>query len=248
MVRVIGPKAVAPGESPVSRRNIRAFTAAMLILWVSSDWPIHDISEDYLYWVHMFQHMALSFFVPPLALIATPAWLLRTIVGQGAGYLMLKRFCQSSIDGVDIPVTTKKESEIQEILDEWVPEHLHGNFNLADEAAKLRKNPLYKTEFKEKAKNARFAEYSMYDKDIDWKTIEARGVALVESSWGIVPKSDNPILKEVIKMNDTNKANEYLRTEGLKVGNEKVKNDYAKAVAQAYGDNIVRSAGFTEGR
>ena len=72
MVRVIGPKAVAPGESPVSRRNIRAFTAAMLILWVSSDWPIHDISEDYLYWVHMFQHMALSFFVPPLALIATP--------------------------------------------------------------------------------------------------------------------------------------------------------------------------------
>jgi len=142
----------------------------------------------------------------------------------------------------------KKENEIQEILDEWVPEHLHGNFNLADEAAKLRKNPLYKTEFKEKAKNARFAEYSMYDKDIDWKTIKARGVSLVESAWGIVPESDNPVLREVIKMNDTNKANEYLRTEGLRVGNEKVKNDYAKAVAQAYGDNIVRSAGFTEGR
>ena len=167
---------------------------------------------------------------------------------ENGGYYTLMDDVAASIDGVDIPVTTKKESEIQEILDEWVPEHLHGNFNLADEAAKLRKNPLYKTEFKEKAKNARFAEYSMYDKDIDWKTIEARGVALVESAWGIVPQSDNAILKEVIKMNDSNKANEYLRTEGLKVGNEKVKNDYAKAVAQAYGDNIIRTPGFTEGR
>ena len=44
----------------------------MLVLWVASDWPVHDISEEYLYSVHMVQHMALSYFLPPLALMATP--------------------------------------------------------------------------------------------------------------------------------------------------------------------------------
>jgi len=84
----------------VTARNVRAFTAAIVILWVSSDWPVHDISEDYLYWVHMFQHMALSFFVPPLALIATPAWLMRTIIGTGVGYRTLKWFCHPVVAGV----------------------------------------------------------------------------------------------------------------------------------------------------
>ncbi len=88
------------GRGTGDRRNVGAFTAAIAILWVSSDWPVHDISEDYLYWVHMFQHMALSFFVPPLALIATPAWLLRTIIGTRTGYRTLKCFCHPVVAGV----------------------------------------------------------------------------------------------------------------------------------------------------
>jgi len=88
----------------------------------------------------------------------------------------------------------------------------------------------------------------MYDKDIDWNTIKAQGVNLISNAWGVTPKDDDPILHEVLTLNDTNKANAYLRAEGLKVGNEKVQNDYAKAVAQAYGDDIIRTPGFTEGR
>jgi putative membrane protein len=49
MVRVIGPKAVAPGQPVVTRFNIGCFVAAMVMLWVASDWPIHDIGEEYLY-------------------------------------------------------------------------------------------------------------------------------------------------------------------------------------------------------
>ena len=30
----------------------------MVLLWVASDWPMHDISEEYLYSVHMIQHHA----------------------------------------------------------------------------------------------------------------------------------------------------------------------------------------------
>jgi len=46
-----------------------------VLLWMASDWPVHDISEEYLYSMHMFQHMLYSYFMPPLMLIATPLWL-----------------------------------------------------------------------------------------------------------------------------------------------------------------------------
>lgn len=90
MVRVIGPKVVPPGQPVVSRRNLIAFLVAMPVLWVASDWPLHDISEDYLYSAHMLQHMALSYFVPPLVLIATPTWMARLVLGDGALYRATK--------------------------------------------------------------------------------------------------------------------------------------------------------------
>ena len=84
MVRVIGPRAVGQGQPVVSRMNVIAFPLAMLTLWIASDWPMHDISEEYLYSAHMVQHMMLSYFLPPLALMATPTWLARTLIGDGA--------------------------------------------------------------------------------------------------------------------------------------------------------------------
>ena len=93
MVRVVGPHAVAAGQPVVTRRNVVAFGAAMVMLWVASDWPIHDIGEQYLYSVHMLQHMMLSYFLPPLALLATPEWLLRVLVGDGRA---VRRRCAGS--------------------------------------------------------------------------------------------------------------------------------------------------------
>ena len=57
---------------------------------VASDWPIHDIGEQYLYSAHMLQHMMLTYFLPPLALLATPEWLLRVLVGNGRAYAVLR--------------------------------------------------------------------------------------------------------------------------------------------------------------
>lgn len=82
-IRVIGPRALPHGAEIVSKKNVRAFVAAVLLLWMGSDWPMHDIAEEYLYSVHMVQHFVLSYFVPPLALLATPTWLFRLIFGHG---------------------------------------------------------------------------------------------------------------------------------------------------------------------
>jgi putative membrane protein len=78
-IRVLGPRVVGNGPV-VSRRQVWLFVAALMLLWVASDWPIHDISEEYLYSVHMFQHMVLSYFVPPLVLLSLPRWLYDVVV------------------------------------------------------------------------------------------------------------------------------------------------------------------------
>jgi putative membrane protein len=82
-IKVIGPRAVRPGEVVVRPRQIACFVSGLLLLWVASDWPMHDIGEGYLYSAHMLQHMILSYFMPPLMLLATPAWLARLILGDG---------------------------------------------------------------------------------------------------------------------------------------------------------------------
>jgi putative membrane protein len=92
MVRVIGPRAVGPGEHVVTRTQWIAFGGSMVMLWIASDYPLHDISEQYLYSAHMLQHMMLSYFIPPLALIATPTWLLRVLIGDGRLYSVVRWF------------------------------------------------------------------------------------------------------------------------------------------------------------
>ena len=98
-VRVIGPQAVPTGPV-VTRRNITAFVAAMTVLWMASDWPMHDLAEEYLYSMHMLQHMALSYFVPPLALLALPEWMFRALIGEGRAYRVVRWFSKPVIAGV----------------------------------------------------------------------------------------------------------------------------------------------------
>jgi putative membrane protein len=100
MVRSIGPHAVGEGEPPVTKRQVTAFVAAMALLWIGADWPVHDIGEEYLYSVHMVQHMIFTLFFPPLALLATPEWMLRLLIGNGRFYRACTWFAKPVVVGV----------------------------------------------------------------------------------------------------------------------------------------------------
>jgi putative membrane protein len=91
-VRVLGPRAVPAGEPIVTRRQLTCFIIGILIMLLSTDWPMHDIAEEYLYSVHMFQHMSLTYFMPPLVVLATPEWFVRVLVGNGRAYRALRFF------------------------------------------------------------------------------------------------------------------------------------------------------------
>jgi putative membrane protein len=90
--RVIGPRAVKQGPV-LTRGNIVSFVGAMTLLLVSSTWPMHQIAEQYLYSVHMTQHMMLAYFMPPLVLMALPEWLLRILIGNQRLYRALRFAC-----------------------------------------------------------------------------------------------------------------------------------------------------------
>lgn len=100
-VRVIGPKVVPAGQAIVSRSQTVAYACAIAALWIASDWPLHDISEEYLYSAHMVQHFLLSLVVPPLLLVAMPEWLARLIVsGTGQTGVWVRRLAAPIVAGV----------------------------------------------------------------------------------------------------------------------------------------------------
>jgi putative membrane protein len=98
--RVIGPHAVPAGEPRVTRRQWVWFSCGLLLMWAASDWPLHDVGERYLYSMHMLQHMVLSYFVPPMLLLATPTWLARLVVGQGRANKVLTFLTKPVVAGV----------------------------------------------------------------------------------------------------------------------------------------------------
>lgn len=77
----IGPlrRRVAPG-TPRERWRPFSFVSGLTVLLVSLNGPIHDLSDTYLFWVHMGQHLLLTLALPPLLLAGLPGWLVERLV------------------------------------------------------------------------------------------------------------------------------------------------------------------------
>lgn len=82
-VHHIGPLVVTDGSPVVTTAQKWFFATGVVLLWIAADYPMHDIAEQYLYSVHMFQHLLIAFVVPPLLLLAMPEWLARLLVLEG---------------------------------------------------------------------------------------------------------------------------------------------------------------------
>lgn len=98
--RVVGPKVVPEGTPVLTGRNKAAALSGIVLLWIASDWPMHDIGEEYLYLVHMVQHTILTLVVPPLALLATPRWLADLVLGSGRVRRVIRTAARPVVAGV----------------------------------------------------------------------------------------------------------------------------------------------------
>lgn len=76
----IGPWRRKHGLPPAPRWKVASFCGALLVLLVSLNGPIHDLSDDYLFSAHMVQHMLLMLVFPPLLIAGLPGWLLEPLL------------------------------------------------------------------------------------------------------------------------------------------------------------------------
>src|SRR4051812_37301947 len=65
---------------PASSWQVLSFCTALLVLLLALNGPMHDLSDYYLFSVHMVQHLLLTLVFPPLLILGTPGWLLRPLL------------------------------------------------------------------------------------------------------------------------------------------------------------------------
>jgi putative membrane protein len=68
-----------PGSAPVPAGRIAAFLLAMATILLALTTPIADLSDNYLFSMHMVEHLLLTMVMPPLLLLGLPGWLIRPL-------------------------------------------------------------------------------------------------------------------------------------------------------------------------
>jgi len=61
-------------------RRVASFAAALVVLGLALNGPLHNLSDSYLFSAHMTQHLVLTLVFPPLLLYGTPAAVVRPLL------------------------------------------------------------------------------------------------------------------------------------------------------------------------
>ena len=77
---LLGGLYVSLGGLQARRRRVASFAAALVVLFLALNGPLHNLSDSYLFSAHMAQHLVLTLVFPPLFLYGTPAWVVRPLL------------------------------------------------------------------------------------------------------------------------------------------------------------------------
>ncbi len=67
-------------SSPVPLWQVGCFATGMLIMLVSLQGPLHELSDYFLFSAHMVQHLMIMLVMPPFLVLGTPGWMLRPVL------------------------------------------------------------------------------------------------------------------------------------------------------------------------
>jgi len=100
------PRAPSPeGARVPSPGQIACFVAGLLVLFLSLNGPLHDLSDDYLFSAHMVQHLLLTMLVPPLLIAGIPGWMLRPSLRVPGVFAVARRISTGAAAFVIFSVT-----------------------------------------------------------------------------------------------------------------------------------------------
>jgi len=107
-------------------RRIVAFGGALVVLAVSLNGPLHNLSDGYLFSAHMVQHLALTLVFPPLLLYGTPAWVVRPLLGPAGVLRLARRATRPLVAGTlfSVPITLWHLPQFYEAALEQHPLHI----------------------------------------------------------------------------------------------------------------------------
>jgi putative membrane protein len=107
-------------------RRIVAFGGALVVLAVSLNGPLHNLSDGYLFSAHMLQHLALTLVFPPLLLYGTPAWVVRPLLGPAWVLRLARRATRPLVAGTlfSVPITLWHLPQFYEAALEQHPLHI----------------------------------------------------------------------------------------------------------------------------
>ena len=74
---VAGPPSARRTPTPLQRLS---FFAGLLVIFLSLNGPVHDLSDYYLFSAHMVQHLLLTLVMPPLLLLGVPGWMVEPVL------------------------------------------------------------------------------------------------------------------------------------------------------------------------
>jgi putative membrane protein len=80
--------AAPPGPTLAQRAS---FFGSLLLLFLTLNGPLHDLSDYYLFSAHMVQHLVLTLVVPPLMVTGVPGWMLRPLLRLPALFGLARR-------------------------------------------------------------------------------------------------------------------------------------------------------------
>ena len=134
------------------------------------------------------------------------------------------------------------ENQVRDLYEEWLgPTRIPRPELLTRWADKWRRAPeATRDELTNKLRQQRLALLPEYeDETLSYQDIAANWRGTVARAWGELPDESDPFFLKVLRANDSQVAENLLRREGIKRGNNQVMNDLQDALTQVTGGNVI---------
>src|SRR6266853_3399291 len=123
---LLGGLYVFLGGLTSARRQVASFVAALVVLGLALNGPLHNLSDAYLFSAHMAQHLVLTLAFPPLLLYGTPAWVVRPLLRPRWVSWFARRATRPLMAGLlfSVPITLWHFPQFYEAALEHHPLHI----------------------------------------------------------------------------------------------------------------------------
>ena len=150
----------------------------------------------------------------------------------------------SLLEGVKLDTTQERVDDVKSMVARWLGPGISQGWtddNYAQWAGQWRNNPDAEGELEQLLKQQRLALFPQYtNENLSYEDIAAPWRAEWQNMMGEIPDETDDLFRQFVALNDINKAQSLLRSEGLRRGNAQVTNDLIGSMSRSFGGQVRR--------